>query len=957
MPDQQLTDVIRYVRRIVGAEHKARTDRELLTTFTTHNDQAAFTTLVKRHGPMVMGICRRVLHHLQDAEDAFQATFLLLARHSADIRNQESLASWLHGVAYRMAHNAKRSTFRRRKYEEKVKPAPSVDQGAELEWREVQAILDDEIQRLPETYRTPFILFYLESRKQTDIAQQLKIKEGTVWSRLAHARRLLQERLSRRGVALPAVLGLLGVSAGASMAAVPNSLVSSVVQAAALSAAGGAVATVASAEVMALLQGAHQTMTLSKCKIATLILLAAGIVGTGFGFALHRSPTVQATETAREESPQAQPAPVSARPEEKKEIAVTGRVVDENGKPIAGAEVAVVVQEVLRFSSWERNALDKTELKARTTSDADGRFRLTTPQLPPVTRRGVRVLARAPGHALAWAPVDPDAREAKVELRLAPEGPIAGKVVDLAGGPVAGLKIHASRLTRKKGDGSDTLPLPADAVTATTDERGRFAFPSIGRGLSAHLEIDDLQCAPKELDVNAGDEKSGYLVLGVMPPQVIEGRVVCEDTGKPMPYARLDINSYTKSEEGYFTGGGAVLGQADAQGRFKISTYPGNTGFVIAMPPDGQPYLVNSTDFNWSKGMVKQEVEVKLSRGLLVHGKITEAGSGKPLANASVEYQTARDDVVKVKSKISGGWRGRVLTATDGSYTLAVPPGRCHLLVTAPTPDYIAEPVGSAGVEIAKPGGDPFYYHAVAVLDLKGDEKPKEMSFALRRGVTLKGTVMDPDGKPVKDAVLLVGGLRPAWEKALTPTEIHDGRWELRGCDPERTYHLLFLACPDKPQMLMTAEGIGSTGRLMLPMLLGPKNKLGAAVDIPAKKAGGGPVEVRLQPTGSARLRFHDAQGKILPSYNPSLELVVSPGPTFAKALQEGTLAGETAYLMAPIGQPGKKPPQADDAGAIIVEGLIPGATYRLRNFQQPEIFKEFTVESGKRAEVDVTVK
>src|SRR5579884_429729 len=622
MPDQQLSDVIRYVRRIVGAEDKVRTDRELLAAFTTRNDQTAFTTLVKSHGPMVMGICRRVLHHLQDAEDAFQATFLLLARQSAGIRKQESLASWLHGVAYRMAHNAKRSASRRRKYEEKAKPAPSVDQGAELEWREVQAILDDEIQHLPETYRTPFILFYLENRKQADIAGQLGIKEGTVWSRLAHARRLLQERLSRRGVALPAVLGLLGISAEAATASVPGSLVSSVVKAATLSAAGGPLADAASAEVMALLEGVHQAMTLSKCKIATLLLLAAGIVGTGFGFALHRPPVVQATATAREESPQDRPAPAPARPEEKKQIAVTGRVLDDNGKPVPGAEVAAVVQEVLRFSSWERNALDKTELKARTTSDADGRFRLTTPQLPPVTRREVRVLARAPGHALAWATVDPDAGEAKVELRLAPEGPIAGKVVDLAGGPVAGLKIHASRLTRKKGDGSDTLPLPVVEGTATNRDRGRFAFPSISRGVSAHLEIDDLHCAPKELDVNTGDEKAGRLVLAVSPPQVIEGRVVCEDTGKPMPYARLDINSYTKSEEGYYTGGGAVLGQADAQGRFKISTYPGNTGFVMAIPPDGQPYLVNSTSFDWPKGTVKQEVEVKLSRGLLLHGKI-----------------------------------------------------------------------------------------------------------------------------------------------------------------------------------------------------------------------------------------------------------------------------------------------------------------------------------------------
>lgn len=133
MPEQQLSDVIRYIRRIASTEDNGRTDRELLAAFATRNDHAAFTMLVKRHGPMVMGICRRVLHHLHDAEDAFQATFLLLARQSASIRKQESLASWLHGVAYRMAHRAKRSASWRRTYESNVKPASSDISTAELE--------------------------------------------------------------------------------------------------------------------------------------------------------------------------------------------------------------------------------------------------------------------------------------------------------------------------------------------------------------------------------------------------------------------------------------------------------------------------------------------------------------------------------------------------------------------------------------------------------------------------------------------------------------------------------------------------------------------------------------------------------------------------------------------------------------------------------------------------------
>src|SRR5262249_16142017 len=306
----------------------------------------------------------------------------------------------------------------------------------------------------------------------------------------------------------------------------------------------------------------------------------------------------------------------------------------------------------------------------------------------------------------------------------------------------------------------------------------------------------------------------------------------------------------------------------------------------------GEPYLVASSDFDWPKGAVRHQVEVKLPRGILLHGRVTEAPSGKPVAGASIEYQLPRGEAEK--HKVVTGWAARVLTAADGRYTIAVPPAPGHLLVTAPTPDYLTEPVGSADLELGKPGGDPFYYHAAATLELKEDEKPKEMSFTLRRGVTLKGTLVDPDGKPVKQAVMFCGSHRPAWEKALSPIEVQDGRWELRGCDPERTYHLLFLACPDKAQLVLTAEGIGSTGGLLLPRLRGRKNKVGAAVDVSAKEAAGEPIEVRLKSTGSARLHITDARGSPFPGYMPSLELVITPGPTFREALEKGVMAGET---------------------------------------------------------------
>src|SRR5262249_11519957 len=144
----------------------------------------------------------------------------------------------------------------------------------------------------------------------------------------------------------------------------------------------------------------------------------------------------------------------------------------------------------------------------------------------------------------------------------------------------------------------------------------------------------------------------------------------------------------------------------------------------------------------------------------------------------------------------------------------------------------------------------------------------------------------------------------------------------------------------------------------LLPMLLGPKNKLGAAVDVSAKEAAGEPIEVRLKSTGSARLHITDARGSPFPGYMPSLELVITPGPTFREALEKGVMAGETVYLATTFEEATKSAPKKGKAdGTVTIEGLIPGATYRLRGFQQPSIHKEFTAEPGKLIDVDVPVR
>src|SRR5262245_23615184 len=206
MAEPQLASVLRSLRHLSGAVPGGElTDTQLLRRFTGDREETAFAALLERHGRLVWSVCRHILRHEQDAEDAFQATFLVLARRATSIRKGESLASWLYGVAYRVALKA-RARAARLAQALPTPPASTSGPVAEAALREVQAILDDEVQLLPEKFRAPFVLCCLEGRSKADAARELGWKEGTVSGRLAQARERLRRRLARRGVSLTAAL-------------------------------------------------------------------------------------------------------------------------------------------------------------------------------------------------------------------------------------------------------------------------------------------------------------------------------------------------------------------------------------------------------------------------------------------------------------------------------------------------------------------------------------------------------------------------------------------------------------------------------------------------------------------------------------------------------------------------------------------------------------------------------
>ncbi len=277
-----MKNVVEHLRRLVASPEGDLSDSQLLGRFITGQDQAAFALLVRRHGPMVLGVCQRVLRHLHDAEDAFQAAFFILARKAASVAKRESLSSWLYSVAYRAALEAKTVKDRRQARE---LPMGDVSYPAAVspevpDWR---LLLDQEVNRLPDKYRAAVVLCDLEGRTSKEVAKLLGMPQGTVWSRLSTARQLLAKRLARHGLALSGSLLASTIADGRVIAEVPLSLALATAKAAVQFVSGQSAALALPAA--ALTTRVMKTMLMTKLKMITasaLMALAIGASGLAY---------------------------------------------------------------------------------------------------------------------------------------------------------------------------------------------------------------------------------------------------------------------------------------------------------------------------------------------------------------------------------------------------------------------------------------------------------------------------------------------------------------------------------------------------------------------------------------------------------------------------------------------------------------------------------------------------
>ena len=267
MATDSMQGVFRHLRRAALLREDGLTDGQLLECFLTRRDEAAFEALVRRHGPMVLGVCRRVLGNPHDAEDAFQATFLVLARKAASVRPQEAVGNWLYGVAYRTALKARALTARQSARERELREVPRPEAPGDGPWQELLPLLDRELSRLPDKYRVPVVLCDLEGKGRAEAARQLGWPEGTLSGRLARARALLAKRLARYSTALSAG-AVATLCEAAPSSGVPTRLVVAAVQA--VTGPGETTGVVA-----ALARGVVRAMFLTKLKLATAVLLGA----------------------------------------------------------------------------------------------------------------------------------------------------------------------------------------------------------------------------------------------------------------------------------------------------------------------------------------------------------------------------------------------------------------------------------------------------------------------------------------------------------------------------------------------------------------------------------------------------------------------------------------------------------------------------------------------------------
>jgi RNA polymerase sigma factor (sigma-70 family) len=726
------------------------TDAQLLELFLTRQgDEAedAFAALVHRHAPMVLGVCRRMLRDPDDAEDAFQAAFFILARRAASIGRRGQLASWLHGVAVRTASEARRSTARQRARERRLMEVSRVDSAPAEEWDDHLPLLDEELNRLPRHYRAALVACELEGKSRAQAARELGLREGTLSTHLARGRKLLRERLLRRGVCLgigpPTGLGL---PRHVVEAAITERLIDSTVRASLSFASGTAAAGAIPRAAASLAERVLWMMPMTRLSLlyspAIAAVLAAAVVLGWIAMVA---------------------GPLRSDPIEPGAGDLAGRAVDLAGKPVADVRVWAV------GGKW-----DLPETVAAANTDAQGRFVLPQAWDHPAAKDAIAggwfgLFARGPDGRVGWLATvrrqDDVGKANTFEIAIGPVGEVRGRVIDHSGRPIAGVWVSPIQFSRPgdsgSGDSFTLCPEAAASYVTKTAADGSFVLAGISPGarLKAAFAAEGYDELRFSWDTTRPvtftlDNRLGRIKGRVEAPDLrgLAGRVSVRAQLRQSPgntAAAPDQTQHYRSVP------------AGADGSFRIDNLPPGRYLVDTVIDQNAPFGGRPAESVEVGPGAVVEVAIHLERLATITGRVVDAETGKGIAGVPIRCYRSGGG----KPVVDGRW---FHTDADGRYSIAAEPGAVRVLPESLPKAYLMPKFGEARVE-----------------EVRGDLRWPDLKIV--RAATLDGIVVDPDDRPVAGADVLVlqpdrGRPEPPHDKTRTGP---DGTFHFDGIDPD----------------------------------------------------------------------------------------------------------------------------------------------------------------------------
>jgi RNA polymerase sigma factor (sigma-70 family) len=937
-----LKQAVRSVEALVALS--GASDRELLRRFAAENDQAAFAALVRRYTGMVLNVCGRAGPNVQDAEDACQATFLVLARKAKTGRWQQSVANWLYTTAWRVACKARQAAQRRARREGKAAVPDAVHPADQVTGRELLAALHEELDRLPARYRDPLVLCYLEGLTREEVAARLGVPAGTVKIQLERGRKRLGDALSRRGCGLGA--GLLALAATSRARAAPPRLIEAV-----LAAASGP----PPAAVAALARGVTMNALVHRGTPLALAVVTAGLLG--FALASVRPPAAQSAGRLPGQAERATEKPKDPPPAKgPEETQVSGRVLGPEGKPAAGAELVLVGRK------------QPAERLGR--ADEQGRFSVAAPRGNP----SLLLLARAPGAGIDLVRLGSLKGKEKVELRLVKDHPVRGRVIDTEGKPVPGVAVSVHRFNVcgatadrfldewKRLDSMSAVPRGSKYLwdegafpAATTGKDGRFTITGLGAERAVSLRLRGAGLADSEVWVlnRAGFDPGPYnratadnvarepfpgrrqwLLNGPEPSVVLEaekpirGVVKDRDTGSPRAGVRVSLTR--AGDDGKRMLRLPPSATTDARGRYEIRGARKSKGYTVEVAEDpAGGYMASQARADDTPGHGPITLDVPVKKGVVIAGRVLDRSTGKPVPGFVVTPVAPDNPFAKDYPQFESAMSFRQ-TADDGSFRVVTIPRPVILMggpdrnrlpggdlawlrykPPVPDPKY-PKYFGTGDAVFTLGGGMPIQGNFCKVLEIKPGAAVVRQDVVLEPANALPVQVTDGAGRPVAGTWAAGVGARD-WNPAV--------RFPTASCT---AYHLE----PGKPRLLVFHDPAGKLFGLL--RLRGDEK---------------GPTVVKLGPGASVKGRLVGDDGA--PVAGAAVQLYHHERPAqHIHELARGPRLAETG---------------AD--GRFQIDQVVPGVKFSLSFSRGPRSFgqagkAEWSAAAGKALDVgDVKVK